>query len=310
MNAAPVVLFVYNRLEKVRNCLEALECNQECGQTDLYIFADGAKGKEDIDRVMDVREFIKKKYIPHSIFKRVNLIESAHNKGLANSIIDGVTKVISRYGRVIVVEDDLIVSDDFLAYMNGALNYYEHIPNIGSISAYTYPLKELRRYKKDVFMLRKGECWGWGTWENRWLQVDWNVSSFEEYKDNDIMRKEFDSIGCGLDSMLCSYMEGTLDTWAVRWCYHLYRNNLLTVYPKISRTKNEGIDGSGVHCVATDRFAHENIGSAVGCSFEMLEVDHGLEKAVYRYDAGKISVLDRMLIRFQKIKYILLGRKG
>lgn len=302
MDLAPVVLFVYNRLEKVRNCLGALERNAECSQTDLYIYADGAKGKEEADRVAKVREFIKEIYIPQSKFKQVNLIESAYNKGLANSIIGGVTQVIKRYRKVIVVEDDLLVSDDFLAYMNGALIYYEGMPNIGSVSAYTYPLKELNRYKKDVFMLRKGECWGWGTWEDRWTPVDWNVQSFEEYRVDEKMRREFDSIGCGLDSMLCSYVEGTLDTWAVRWCYHLYRNNLLTVYPRISRTKNEGCDGSGVHCVATDRFAHENIGSDLRCNFEMLEVDHKLEKAVCKYDAGKASLLDRIIGRLIKFK--------
>lgn len=294
MSKAPVVLFIYNRLEKAKNCLQALEKNGDCNQTDLYIYADGAKRTEDREKVQKVRSFIKNEYIPKSKFLNVYLVESDFNKGLANSIIDGVTEVINQYGKVIVVEDDLIVSTDFLNYMNGALDFYEDVLKVGSISAYTYPIKELKYYKKDVYFLRKGECWGWGTWQNRWQNVDWKVSTFEEYKVNKKMRKEFNSIGYGLDSMLCSYMEGLLDTWAVRWCYHLYRNGLLTVYPTVSRTSNEGFDGTGEHCDVTGRFAHDSIGSNAKCRFEILEVNKRLERAVSAYDEGKTSFIEKI----------------
>lgn len=302
MGMAPVVMFVYNRLDKMRNCLEALECQKECAQTDLHIFSDGGKNSQDEEKVASVRHYLKEEYIPGSKFSRVYLVESAYNKGLAESVISGVTEVIGRYDKAIVVEDDLIVSDDFLAYMNGALDYYENIGRVGSISAYAYPLKELKRYKKDVFILRKGECWGWGTWADRWRQVDWEVSDFNEYKLNYKMRKEFDSIGCGLDAMLCSYMEGTLDTWAARWCYYLFKNNLLTVYPKVSRVRNEGLDGSGANCDVTDRFTNNIIGSDQQCCFQMLDVNRKLEKAVYLYDAGKETLIDRVLEYVHKFK--------
>lgn len=299
---APVVLFVYSRLDKTQNCIAALERNHDCSQTDLYIFADGAKNDIDKEKVEMVRLYIKKQYIPESRFSKVYLTESDYNKGLAASIINGVTAVINQYGRVIVVEDDLIVSDDFLEYMNGALDYYEKISRIGSVSAYTYPLPVLKRYKKDVYMLRKGECWGWGTWRDRWQDVDWEVSTFGEYQKNSEMRKEFDSIGTGLDAMLCSYMEGTLDTWATRWCYHLYRKKLLTVYPRIGRTNNLGLDGTGTNCSVSERFECTKIGSDRRCKFEMLEVDKKLEKAVSKYDAGEISVGERVKRGLSRLK--------
>ena len=119
------------------------------------------------------------------------------------------------------------------------------------------------------------------------------------------MRKAFDSIGCGMDSMLCKYMAGTLDVWAVRWCYHLFRNNLLTVYPKVSRTKNDGLDGSGSNCTETSLFHNVEIGSDFKCHFEMLEVNLRLEKAGYRYESGKQSLLDRIVGRIHKFRDIL-----
>lgn len=304
MSKAPVVLFVYNRVEKAKSCLQTLEKNDDCGLTDLFIYADGPKSTENEEKVQNVRNFLKNEYIPKCRFSKVYLVESEVNKGLAKSIIDGVSEVINQYGKAIIVEDDLVVSTDFLNYMNEALDYYKDIPQVGSISAYTYPIRELRHYKKDVFFLRKGECWGWGTWKNRWEKVDWEVSTFEEYKKNELMRKEFNSIGYGLDSMLCSYMEGTLDTWATRWCYHLYRNKLLTVYPTISRTNNMGMDGTGVHCNPTKRFSHESIGSDSMCHFEVLDVNKRLEKAVSNYDAGKVGGLERIKYFFKLIGFV------
>lgn len=305
MSKAPIVLFVYNRLDKAKSCLNALEKNEECSQTDLYVYADGAKRAEDKEKVQAVRNFIKNDYIPKSKFSKVHLIESDVNKGLSNSIIGGVTEVINSHGKVIVVEDDLIVSTDFLRYMNGALDFYKSIQHVGSVSAYTSPVQELISYKKDVYFLRKGECWGWGTWKDRWENVDWEVSTFEEYRANKKMRREFDAIGYGLDAMLCSYMEGTLDTWATRWCYHLFRNGLLTVYPAISRTNNIGMDGTGEHCSATMRFAHDTIGSGLACKYEVLDVNRKLEKAISFYEAGRVPFMKRVFNRIHSI-----GRKN
>ena len=295
MNNAPVVVFAYNRKDKVERCLQALETNLECNKTILYLFADGAKSKKDEKEVIAVRDYIKKIYMPKSKFLKVNLVESEYNKGLANSIIGGVTEVINQYGRAIVVEDDLVVAQDFLKYMNSALDYYENISQIGSISAYTVPIKALKRYKKDVYMLRKGECWGWATWKNRWQNVDWEVTTFETYKKNKNMRKEFDSIGYGFDSMLCEYMEGSLDAWAVRWCYHLYTKGLLTVYPRVSRVINVGLDGTGTHCSGrTRRYFHRAIGSELMPVYEIQDMNTKLERATWNYEAGAIFSIERL----------------
>lgn len=295
MDVAPVVVFVYNRLNKIKYCLEELEKNKECNETDIIIFSDGAKTEEDKKKVSEVRSFLKDEYWPACKFKSITIMESSKNKGLANSIIDGVTSVINRFGKVIVVEDDLIVSNDFLRYMNGALDFYENKLEVGSISAYTCPLRKLKKYKHDIFFTRKGECWGWGTWKNRWEKVDWTVSTFDEYKANALMRKEFSKIGYGLDTMLCDQMSGLLDSWAVRWCYHLYRNHLWTVYPCISRVNNIGFDGSGVHCGSINKFENEFIGSKKVCKFEMLNVSRKLEKAYYDYESGKQTFLGRVI---------------
>lgn len=275
---APVALFVYKRVDKLIECLTALEKNHGARETILYIFCDGPKKKEDTIAVQQVREYIHA-YKNKDKFKDIYVIESEANKGLANSIIGGVTEVVNKHGKVIVVEDDLITTQDFLQYMNDALDFYEDMKEYGSISAYTLPMKQLDKYPKDIYVTRKGECWGWGTWQDRWNKVDWSVSDYEEYYNDKKRRKEFDSIEYGLDRMLVMQMEGKIDSWAVRWCYHLFFHNLLTVYPKVSKTLNIGFDGSGTHCETDSDLYGKGLKNNVRqCNFERLPVNSELER--------------------------------
>ena len=287
---APVVVFSYNRADKLEACLNSLEKNALVKESDLIIFADGPKNSDDVKKVEQVRRFINQ-YLSKANFKRVKVISKTKNLGLANSIISGVSKVIDKYKKVIVVEDDLIVADDFLLYMNQALDYYEELKEYGSISGYTYPLPELRKYGKDIYVTRKGECWGWGTWIDRWREVDWEVSDFTSYVHDRQKRRAFDAVEKGLDRMLILQQEGKIDSWAVRWCYHLFTHQLLTVYPRVSKTQNMGFDGSGTNCEDAvnsekhfkDDFEMTAYQAKCSTAFERIPVDFNLEKRAAKY---------------------------
>lgn len=94
MELAPIVLFVYNRPEHTRACLEYLERNELAAESELYVFADGAKqGSE--EAVAAVRRVIAEPWK----FKRLNVVERPENKGLAANVIAGVTSVLERHDR-------------------------------------------------------------------------------------------------------------------------------------------------------------------------------------------------------------------
>jgi GT2 family glycosyltransferase len=113
MKLAPITLFVYNRLDHTIDTVMALQKNDLSKESELFIFSDGPKNKDDEKKVLAVRKYIK------SIkgFKKVTIFESKKNKGLANSIISGVTKIINKYGRIIVLEDDIVTSKYFLIFL-------------------------------------------------------------------------------------------------------------------------------------------------------------------------------------------------
>lgn len=245
---APLVVFVYNRSDKTKRLLESLSKSSLIEKTCVYIFSDGPKNDNEKQKVEKVRQTVKNSIINHVALK-VNLIESENNIGLANSIINGVTKIINLHNKVIVIEDDNIVSKDFLQYMNFCLNYYTKKNNIGSIAALSSLLVNDIPYeiKNDVYLLDRICSFAWGTWKEVWNDVDWAVSDYETIKNDRKIKKEFNKSGNTRSYLLDAFVYGRVNSWAIRFDYALFKKDLLTVYPVFSKAKNMGFDGTGTH---------------------------------------------------------------
>lgn len=290
---APVVLFVYNRPEHTKKVLESLSENLLAKETDLYVFSDAAKSEKGQEKVDEVRALIRKTDWRKN-FQKVTVVEAAENKGLANSIIGGVSSVLKDYGKVIVLEDDLILSPYFLQYMNGALDFYKDDPKIWSVSGYSSPMKSLRRYPHDVFYSYRGCSWGWATWEDRWEKTDWEVSDYDRFLQDKGWQKQFNRGGSDLTGMLGLQMEGKINSWAVRWVFAQSNLDMYTVYPKHSYLLNDGCDGSGTHVGNTAEYSTSIGEGASVCKFERLDVDPKIAREFwYKYS----DTLDKKIKR-------------
>jgi len=246
MSFAPVVVFGYNRPKHLENTLTVLADNDIALKSEVFIFLDGKKEDDKTNNVEEtyrVADTIKSK----KLFKDTTIVKASENRGLATSIIDGVSEIIRRYGKIIVLEDDLITSKDFLTFMNEALEWYENNSDIWSISGFSQNISSLNNIKEDVYFLRRATSWGWATWEDRWNQCDWNVTDYRSFRLNISKRQSFNYSGNDLSSMLDRQMRGLIDSWAIRWCYSQYKYGKLTVFPKYSKIKNVGADGSGTN---------------------------------------------------------------
>ncbi len=245
---APIVLFTYNRLNHVIETVQALKRNLLAENSDIYIYSDGPKDNSDIDSVNQVRQYLNS----ISGFRSITLINSNINKGLASSIILGVSEICNKHGKVIVLEDDLITSPFFLKFMNDALTMYENNQRVISIHGYTYPVNGLL---PDIFFLRGADCWGWATWQRGWnlFQNDGN-GLLLKIKESGLQHAfnfdgSYDYLG-----MLDAQVNGKNDSWAIRWHASAFINDKLTLYPGQSLVKNIGFDGSGSHCEATSDY--------------------------------------------------------
>ena len=247
MKHAPIALFVYNRPRHTRKTVESLLNNLGASDTALYIFSDAPKNISADKEVELVRSYI------HEItgFKSVSIIERDSNFGLARSIIDGITRVCNEFGRVIVIEDDLVTSPYFLSYMNSALEYYENEEKVMQIAGYMFPVD--LEIKEDALFLPFISSWGWATWDRAWQHFDVNAKGYQKLLKDDELRKKFDLAGnYSYFKMLRAQQEGKADSWAIRWYLSVFLCGGLTLYPKKSLVHNIGFDGSGVNCAVSN----------------------------------------------------------
>ncbi|HLF20183.1 MAG TPA: glycosyltransferase family 2 protein [Bacteroidota bacterium] len=245
---APVLLFVYNRPRHTQRTLEALRKNTLAAQTDLYIQADGARNEADRAAVELVRAFLSNV----EGFQTVKVIAHDQNRGLAESVIKGVTDVVDKHGRVIVVEDDLETSPYFLQYMNDGLNLYEAEENVISIHGYLYPLTTS---VPETFFLKGADCWGWATWKRGWDLFERDGEKLLRELRSRGLEHEFDLNGSyHYAEMLKDQCAGKIDSWAIRWHASAFLKNKFTLYPGRSLVYNIGHDSSGSHSETMDAF--------------------------------------------------------
>lgn len=260
MTFAPIVLFVYNRPLHTELTLNALFKNKYANSSTLYIFCDGPfpnASEEDLERINATRKIVKKQ----KWCNEVKIIESNVNKGLASSIIEGVTEVVNRHGKVIVLEDDIVTSPCFLKFMNDALNLYESSTSVFHISGYMYPHNLIL---PDTFFLKVPLCWGWATWKRAWDCSCWDVDELIQKVDSANLWHELNQFGGDyLGSQLKSNKSGTLNTWFVKWHTSVFMNNGYVLFPQKSLVQNIGFDNTGIHNEKTDRFTHRSLLSAI-----------------------------------------------
>lgn len=247
---APVVLFTYNRPNHLRLAIESLQRNHLATDTDIIIYSDAAKSRKQQADVKSVRDYI----CTINGFRSVTVIERDENWGLARSIIDGVSTVINRFGRVIVIEDDLVTSPHFLRYMNDGLDFYSNNQDVASIHGYVYPIVGL----PNTFFLRGADCWGWATWKDRWQLFEADGSTLLQQLIEKNLLNRFDFNGAySFSEMLKKQIAGQNNSWAIRWHASMFLLNKLTLYPGRTLVKNIGNDGSGIHNGNTELYAAE-----------------------------------------------------
>lgn len=241
---APIIFFAYNRPGHTRQSLESLKANAEAQSSILYIFCDGPKpgaNENALNRIQEVRSVIREQ----QWCGEVHIKEREQNAGLATSVIEGVTEMVNRYGRCIVLEDDLVVSPFFLQYMNNALNEYAENENVISIHGYTYPVQTTL---PETFFLRGADCWGWATWKRGWNLFESDGEKlYTELKRSKQLRAFNFNHSYNYAKMLQKHIRGENDSWAIRWYASAFLNNKLTLYPGRSLVKNTGADGQGTH---------------------------------------------------------------
>jgi len=308
MNLAPIVLFVYNRPLHTEQTLNALMQNDLADQSVLYIYADGPKenaSEEQIKKIQEVRSLLRAK----KWCEEVNIIEAEKNKGLADSIIAGVTEILNRYGKVIVLEDDIVTSRQFLMFLNKALELYEKEEIVFGISGFTYPSKFAI---SDTHFLPIGCSWGWATWKSRWKSINFDA----DYLQNEIalQKKElqFDFGNYPFCRTLEDQASGRINSWAIRYYASFFLQEKIFMYPQKSLVVNIGFDDNGTHTSSSDNFFDQVVRGEINFRFKKPGFDQNTEnirnkfiEQFYRKGNGMttspLSIAKKLYFKIKKI---------
>ena len=295
---APIVIFTYNRLSETIRTIEALQKNYLAKESELFIFSDGAKDIEGRAKVDAVRAYLK----TIQGFNNIHIKESPVNKGLANSIIDGVTEVVVKYGNIIVLEDDLVSSPNFLDFMNQGLDYYKNDPDVISISGYTLDLPSLSEYDKDFYIGLRASSLGWGTWSDKWENIDWDVKDYSAFRKDYNKKFNFYKIGSDMPGMLKRQMTNKIDSWAIRWCYHQFKNNLVTVFASKSKINHIGDGEDATNAEGATKF-HTPLDIGTQRTFHF-DQNKKIDKKILNEFSGKFSIKTRALGKLKRLFYL------
>jgi GNT-I family len=240
---SPVAIFAYNRPIHLKKLIESLNRNNLFSKSKVYVFVDGPKSEIDKNLILEIKIVLSE----HLSNREIEIKFRNKNIGLANSVISGVSEILKKHSSVIVIEDDLEVSTNFLQYMNRALQSFFQRKDIFSISAYNFNFNYKNILANDFYLSYRSSSWGWATWADRWGKVDWEFKNFNRVKYSKSARCLFERGGEDLYQMMLDQQSGKIDSWSIRFDFAMFENNATCLYPKVSLVKNNGFDGSGTH---------------------------------------------------------------
>ncbi len=231
---APVVIFVYNRLQYLKKTINNLKKNELAKDTRIFIFSDAGINYFDKIHVSKVRNYLKN----IDGFKKIKIYHRKKNFGLAKNIISGVTQVFKKENKLIVIEDDILTSKNFLRYMNESLKKYENKKKVWHISGWSYNIN--LKIENSAYFTRVMNCWGWATWKNRWKNFRKDPEKFlRKWDEKKIKSFNIDN-SYNFFSQIIRNKKKIINTWGIFWYASIFDKNKLCLNPKNSLTQNIG----------------------------------------------------------------------
>lgn len=290
---APIIVFCYNRPEHLRKTMTWLRANKHAGESPLYVFCDGPKvnaSDEQLQKIAAARAVVDEMAVVPA-FKEVHVVKRDENLGLGTSIITGVTEVINKHGKAIILEDDLETSPLFLDYMNKCLDHYEARKSVFSISGLSRPHPERfypKDYPYDVYVSLTHHPTGWATWADRWAQVDWDIKAYDVMKDQPEMIAALRRIEYSDWEAIKEVHNSNKNLWSVRFALAHFVNYAVSICPIVSYINHIGWDAEATNATASSQWNFERLANKEDIHFcDILYLDKRIINAWYSFTNTK-----------------------
>lgn len=247
-NSIIVAVFCYKRAGKLKACVDALLKNPECPDMDIIFFSDGYKGEKDKEGVLEVRRYIDLLTGFRNVIKQFR----PKNYSTGPNFEEGLKYLTNNYNQFIVVEDDLVVSPNYISYLMQSLEFYKEQKTIFCVTAFCFPLS-LNNYPYDTIIYKRFCSYGWAGWSDRIKDVIWDHKELNKLISNSFdFKNRLNAEGYDLFRMLKKQIKGDISTWDIQMQVHVAENRLKVVYPVISKVNNIGFDTESTNTFGID----------------------------------------------------------
>lgn len=297
---APVCITVYTRLEHIKLTVAALAKNNLAKESTVIFLSDAPRDGDE-QAVRNMRSFLSSVQ-SSGCFKEVRVVKRTTNNRMFNGR-DGMREALDEFGKFIYLEEDVVVNQGFLKYMNDALNFYQQDENVISISGYRPPFSIPGDLPNDNFFLKRFNGWGFATWAHKFDPFGFEISEKYAWKvlRSYRLRRQFKSRGPDMVGMLKSELSGKIDALDVKIMFSNFVYGTYCSYPKVSFVQNIGFDGTGIHCGKTDKFLNNTLNQEIkDFNFSTLvEEDSRILRENYKFRS--VSIGERFISRLSRI---------
>ena len=230
-----IVLVACNRIESFKRLLSSvLNANYSRNDIPLIISIDHSNMAGEIKKIADevLWKYGTKRVIAHS--KNIGLKEHILSCG----------DMSESYGAVVILEDDLIVSDGFYSYVFQAINHYKNDNRVAGVSLYTHAWNG---YAKRVFQPQKNSYdVFWGQFSISWGQC-WTNDSWKKFRFWLRANDEGSLPNVHLPHAIENFGK---QSWGKLFAYYLVDKDLYYIIPYVSLSTN--FSDPGVHTKFSD----------------------------------------------------------
>jgi hypothetical protein len=239
-------------------------------------------------------------------FDKVVCFSRDVNYGVVNNVFIAIREVFKNHDTIIITEDDNVFSQNFLEFVNKGLFLYKNDSSIFSVNGFNYPIVNGKFNDYDSYYTWTGfSAWGCGMWRDKYEKVEISL----EYVELFLNRK------ANIKSLYFSadhYFPGAVEMLynkrvAGDTIFSLYQiqHGMRSIFPSVSKVRNYGHDGSGVHNIHTnfDLFTNQKLDNRANFDFNRdnditsKEIDFILKENFKRNWKSKIYHLVRLVFK-------------
>ncbi len=294
----PVCFIFFNRPDTTAVVFERIK---KAAPAKLYLVSDAQRQGNDGDpaKVAACRELVE-----NGIDWECEVVKiyAEQNMGCKARVYTGISEVLNREEWTVILEDDVVPSDEFFPFMREMLTRYKNDPRVMMVSG-----TNLLRGKMDTPYCFScfSSIWGWGTWARAWKKYDPDVADWPEVKKSGFM-KGIQGGGFAylfLKNNIEQVYTKRKDTWDIQWDYCRHINRGLGIVPSVNLVDNIGFgrdDATHTTWDATEDFSYGHMDFPVGDV--AVARDKSYDRAYIKKYFGWRKLVDFVLKRMRALK--------